>query len=49
MTQTETAPSETVVEIPSVVDSADAQLVNAVGDLWPVHTQAQAWLHKTRE
>jgi hypothetical protein len=49
MQQTETAPSEATVETPTVVDSAEAQLVSEVGNLWQVHTQAQTSLHKTRE
>jgi hypothetical protein len=48
MTQTETAPPETTVEVPTDTDSAEAELTNEIADMWRVHTQAQTSLHKTR-
>lgn len=48
MTETEIAPP-TVVEIPAVVDQAEMQLVDEVGNLWQVHSQAQTSLRKTRD
>ena len=39
MIETEIAPA-TIVEIPAVVDQAEEQLVDEVGNLWQVHSQA---------
>jgi len=45
----ETASPAVVVEFPVVVDPAEAQLVDEVGNLWLVHSQAQTSLSKTRD
>jgi hypothetical protein len=38
-----------VVETPAIVDPAEAQLVDEVGNLWLVHSQAQTSLSKSRD
>jgi hypothetical protein len=49
MIETEITPSTAVVETPAAVDSAETRLVDEVGNLWQVHSQAQTSLRKTRE
>jgi hypothetical protein len=51
MTLTETASIASTVSTPEVAtttDSAEAQLTNEIADMWRVHTQSRAALHKTR-
>jgi hypothetical protein len=47
MIEIEIAPA--VVEILAIDDSSEAQLVDEVGNLWLVHSQAQSSLSKTRD
>ena len=49
MTQTETAPPETTVEVPTDTDSAEAELTNEIGKLWQVHAEAQTSVRKSRD
>lgn len=48
MTQTETASIASSLEVPTTIDSAEAQLTNEVADMWRIHNQAQTSLPKTR-
>jgi hypothetical protein len=48
MMQTETTPTAPTAQVPTIIDSAETQLANEIGDLWQVHTEAQTSLHKTR-
>jgi hypothetical protein len=49
MMETEITPSIAVVEVPAAVASAEAQLVDEVGELWLIHSQAQTSISKTRD
>ena len=48
MTQTETASTVPNLEVPTTSGSAEANLANEIADMWRVHTQSRAALHKTR-
>jgi hypothetical protein len=51
MTQTETAsipPTVSTAEVGTTADPAETKLTNEIADMWRIHTQSQAALHKTR-
>jgi hypothetical protein len=48
MTQTETASTVLTLEVPTATHSAEAQLTNEIADMWRIHSQSRAALHKTR-
>ena len=48
MTQTETASIAPTLEVPTTTDSAEAKLASEITEMWRVHTQSRAALHKTR-
>jgi hypothetical protein len=49
MIENEIASPAAAVVFPAVVDPAEAQLVDDVGNLWLVHSQAQSSLQRTRD
>jgi hypothetical protein len=48
MIEAEIVPRIAALEVPAVIDGAEEQLVDEIGNLWQVHSQAQTSLRKTR-
>src|SRR4051812_25000223 len=47
--QIETEPTAPAADVQTIVNSAETQLANEIGELWQIHAQAQTSLHKTRD